>query len=196
MKLTRAELKLRNKIIAEQLLRKEPDGSWTFTYQQIGDSHGLTRERIRQIGVKGGIADRHSQRRKENAQLRKAVNKNAPTCSVEHCNNKVKIVERPKLKYATSGRCTDHGRDMVLITCAWCGKKQERERYHVFRDHHKNALRKVPQTRWFCNNFCQGKFIGQEYGFAAHPENAGTKKRNGPMSGVTLEDLEKAAEKQ
>jgi hypothetical protein len=129
-------------------------------------------------------------------QKQQAVRDAVPECAVEHCSNDVKIIEKPKLRYALNGRCADHGRDMVLITCAWCGKESERERYHAHTDHRikSNPFRTKPQKNWFCDNKCQGQFIGREYGFVAHPENSRLNSPRGPMYGISLDDLKASAD--
>ena len=166
--LSKAQLKVRNREIVKQLRETSDDGRFRHTYQTIGDLWGITRERVRQVGKMAGNANRNDALKERNQITRDS----APKCAIEHCSNKVKVLETATVTYSTTGRCADHGRDVVLITCAECGKQTERESYQVRSDHKKNKLRTKPQTQWFCDNHCQGKFIGREYGFIAHPENA------------------------
>jgi hypothetical protein len=188
--LSKAKLKERNRQIVDLLRETKPDGSYYSTLEEIGAAYNLTRERVRQIGVMAGVPDRNKTRRDR----QQAIRDNVPECAVEHCSNDVKIIEKPQLRYSATGRCEDHGRDMVMITCAECGKESERERYHVYTDHRikTNRFRNAPQKNWFCDNTCQGKFMGREYGFVKYPEHAGRSKA-GPMQGVTLADLKATA---
>ena len=198
--LSKAQLTERNRQIVELLRETKPNGEYRNTYQEIGDAYGLTRERVRQIGKRSGNADRHI----AYLERQQVIRDNAPECATEHCSNKVRIIETPSLRYSTTGRCVDHRRDMVLITCAYCGKESERERYQVHTDHRidANPFRSKPQTKWFCNNKCQGQFIAREYGFIAHPENRKydtgtggqrTYRKRGKLYGVPLADLKASA---
>lgn len=189
--LSKAQMKIRNREIVELLRERNPDGTFSFTYQDIAATYRITRERVRQIGRMGGSANRAAVLK----QLNQEIKDSAPECAIEHCSERVKVLGSSRFYYAANGRCKNHGRDVVLITCAQCGKKSERERYHVHVSHRSNRLRSKPQERWFCDNKCQGKFIGREYGFIAHPENSnGGKSGSGPMSGVTLADLKALAD--
>jgi hypothetical protein len=190
--LSKAQLTERNRQIVDLLRETTRTGKFYSTLQEIGDTYSITRERVRQIGAIAGVPSRT----KVNARERQAIRDNAPECTVEHCSNKVKVIEFPSLRYSAYGRCADHGRDVVLITCAECGKESERERYNAYTDHRikTNSFRTKPQENWFCNNICQGKFIGREYGFIAHPENSARSKSKGIMYGVTPADLKKFAD--
>jgi len=188
MGLTKAALNARDLNIGEMLNRRKPSGEYAYTLELIGDSYSITRERVRQIGKKLGITARQADFNIRKKKLRD----DAPQCSVGHCNGKVKILNSNGGIGRYAKRCKAHGRDVVLITCAECGKESERERYQVHTGHRPNPVRTKPQEHWFCNKLCQGRFIGREYGFTAHPENS-YQAKTGRMHGVSLAELREQA---
>ena len=192
--LNKAQTKERNRKIVDMLRRTKPEGGFYWTLEDVGDRFGITRERVRQIGSKAGLPSRTQVWRQEQQRIRN----NAPDCLILHCNNPVKIVTvhgSSRIGYSATGRCVDHGRDVVLITCAFCGKVTERESYVVKQGDRPNKVRRKPQEQWFCNKICQGKYIGEHHGFTAHPENSGRNKRSdGILHGMTLDDLKASVE--
>jgi hypothetical protein len=55
---SKSQLKKRNREIIELLRDTEPDGSFCFTLQSIASAYGLTRERVRQIGMMANLPPR------------------------------------------------------------------------------------------------------------------------------------------
>lgn len=191
--LSKAQLKERNRKIVDMLRRTKPNGKFYSTLEEVGDRFSMTRERVRQIGGKAGLPSRTQVWH----QTQQSIRDNAPDCLIAHCGNTVKIITTQGSKrvgYSATGRCADHGRDVVLITCTFCGKVTERESYTVKAGNRPNKVRRKPQEQWFCDKTCQGKYIGENHGFVAHPENSGRNRRAGLMNGVTFADLKASAE--
>ena len=190
MGLTKVQLQKRDKDIVKMLVLTTNEGHFKFTFEEIATVHTITRERVRQIGNTAGLPTRT----KALDDRRKVFHNNAPECSIEHCKNRVKVSSKSSWSYLA--RCADHGRDVVLITCSYCGKESERERYAAYTDHRikTNRLRTKPQRHWFCDKTCMGRFIGNEYGFVAHPENMYYEKKKGRTTSLTLKDLKDLAE--
>ena len=190
MPITKAAARQRNEAIRKMLAQRNEHAAYVYTYQEIGDIYSITRERVRQIGKQVGLSGRWAVR----AEMVQRMWDDAPVCAVEHCENTLEVLMQPKPHYSSTKRCAIHGRDMVLITCSWCGKESERERYQAYSDHRSNAVRRgKKQKNWFCDKTCQGKYIGENFGFVAHPENMRNLKGEG-VSSLSLEDLKKIAE--
>ena len=191
--LNKAQLKERNRNIVDMLRKTKPEGGFYNTLQDVADKYNLTRERVRQIGNKAGLKTRTQVWRQE----QQMMIDNAPNCLISYCNNTVRIIKPEgtgRISYSATGRCVDHGRDVVRITCAFCGEVTERERYVVNAGGRPNKVRTKPQEQWFCDKTCQGKYIGENHGFVAHPENSGRKRSHGILYGVTLDDLKASVE--
>ena len=109
----------------------------------IGRHFGISRERIRQVFEQAGY--RHPP-------FSSAVLRENRTCVQIGCSTQ--FLARPKERL---GNCPDHrGQSIrrtprVTITCAACGKRQER----------RVTLIRSPTGLSFCNNQCQGAWLGR-----------------------------------
>ena len=104
----------------------------------------ISRERIRQIFEQAGY--RHPP-------FTRTVQRETRTCAQIGCSTQ--FLARPKQRLAT---CPEHrGQPIrrtarVTITCAACGKRQER----------RVTLVRSPTGLSFCNNKCQGAWLGRQ----------------------------------
>ena len=54
----------------------------------------------------------------------------------------------------------------IPVVCSECGQIFHRSQYKI-----KSGINKYNQKLFFCSKKCQGRYLGQEYGFKRHPEN-------------------------
>ncbi len=129
------------------------------TLREIGDKFGISRERVRQI----------------------LAEENLPTVSLRKrflCNYCGKVI-RKQNKLFCNTKCF-HEYTQVTLTCDYCGESFNRGMARV-----RGILRptftrqKGHSVMFFCNNICKGKYAGANYGFMAHPENAGKGRKEG-----------------
>ena len=118
------------------------------TLQVIGDEFGVTRERVRQILLEEG---------KPTVAYRQ-------TYLCTQCGKDVGVV--PKL--FCSPKCR-HEYGHIKIACTYCGQLKE---YNV-----KQLVWYIKHGRhgtdfFFCSKRCQGRWLVENHGFTAHPENA------------------------
>jgi len=138
-----------------------------YTLQAIGDKFGVTRERIRQIlnehygNTRRGLITRES--------LAKFLKCSATTLGKMEKQGILKPTHRGRLHLYNRDEAekatlrTVHHLIMPYIEkiCEECGRKFYVKPYNI---------REVSPRR-FCSKFCQGKWVGNHYGFTAHPEN-------------------------
>lgn len=117
-----------------------------LTLERIGQHYGISRERIRQVLAKAGVLERPRLH-----VFRQCVNcKNeVSTFSSKHCSACLTRIHAPILVY-----CQSCGAEILRSKGAYnAGQKQS------------NPLRHgKPQSRWFCNKICQGRWFGKNHG--------------------------------
>ena len=144
-----------------------------WTMADIAYEVGVSRERVRQIFKKNGLTSIFT---RTHPLHRQAYPRNTcPTCGGPKSYN-------AKLCPTCSGVW------QVELTCSECGKTFWRdELLQKKRDKRNPNHGQVA----YCGNVCQGKAVGRRFGFTAHPENAGGRRkefclRGHPMSGDNL----------
>jgi len=144
-----------------------------YTLQEIGDKCGVTRERIRQI---------LNQYYPDNAQRpNHLVSRNKFAVLVGHSLYLLSKMESEGLlspirrgslrlyhkedsdtvKALIQARLAAQRKPIIELTCEVCGSKFYRKSYRI---------RKNSPGR-FCSKECLGVFLGNNYGFKAHPQN-------------------------
>jgi hypothetical protein len=146
---------------------------YKHTLQTVGDTFGISRERVRQITSKAGFS------RKPAAQRRL---QDAPECKSVGCTEKMNW----KRGEGYVKQCHKHryAKETVSLVCSWsgCGIQFTRPVYSHRPNYNrgKKGIGKtgvryfVPETEqkeFFCTKSHQGKWLAETHGFPAHPEN-------------------------
>jgi hypothetical protein len=130
---------------AVELKRKNP----CLTLEAIGDSLGVTRERVRQILQEHGFDTK----------------RRIKTRICAGCGRVYRVSEGGR-KY--------HSREcwkksiLIPVACASCGKIMWHREKHVLAQ-----LSTRGYQRMFCSRACKGQWVGLNRGFGVHPTNAG-----------------------
>lgn len=146
---------------------------YNHTLQTVGDTFGITRERVRQIISTVGFS-------RKSVTLRRL--QDAPECKSTGCTERMNWLRRGG--YAE--QCHKHmfNRETVSLICSWsgCGIQFTRPVYSHRPNYNrgKTGIGKtgvpyfVPETKqkeFFCTKSHQGKWLAETHGFPAHPEN-------------------------
>lgn len=144
-----------------------------LTLQAIGDRVGVTRERIRQIleehygttKISGFIfRDRLARLIGCSSSYLFSLEKRGVLNPIHRGSYYLYDREESEKAALAVARQKEH---WAILVCDECGGTFERERSQV------TFKTKKGQKLWFCSRYCFGKYAGEHYGFAAHPENAG-----------------------
>lgn len=117
------------------------------TLNEIGAKYGVTRERVRQVLSRAGkVTSAYHQ-----TYLCIQCGKDMGTEEKLFCNKQCRY---------------DYGH--IKIACSYCGKFQEYSiKWLIWQIEHG---RRSPDL-FFCSQYCHGKWLGENHGFAIHPEN-------------------------
>lgn len=133
-----------------------------WTQHELAVMFGLSRERIRQI--------------RQELHLEAYIKARIDTQNIPHlCKECGKLVSKnPNGSYNRycSRECRFiRRRTTIELVCHECGKK-----FTLDKSQYNNTMkiRRLPYR--FCSKKCFGKYMGNNYGFAAHPENARPRK--------------------
>jgi hypothetical protein len=124
--------------IIEKVILIRKNNPCLYLYN-IGDIVGLSGEAVRQILKSHGLPTRHR---------------------IKHliCNNCGKELNGTN-KFFCSRKCQSEF-NTVSLSCSYCGTIINRKIYNV----RKVIMRRDPKL-FFCNKYCQGKYIGNKHGF-------------------------------
>ena len=112
--------------------------------QAIADRLGITRERVRQILQKVNLPTR--------------AYKVPKLCA--YCGD---VIDKPYRKKYCSTDC--HNKDtFVQVSCSYCGNLHTRHKSYVICN-----TRRSGGDYFFCNNVCQGKYLGTHWGKLPSP---------------------------
>lgn len=132
-----------------------------LTLQQIGNKVHLTRQRVQQILAGEGLPTAAYRRdRRFVCRCGKTIE---PTI--------YKSGNRYYSQYC-SKRCRFEAFN-VPLACSSCGQISWRKQSQMLHYDKPYAHRLRQKTYVFCSRKCQGKYLGEHFGFAAHPENSG-----------------------
>lgn len=144
-----------------------------LTLQAIGDRVGVTRERIRQILEEhygtteiSGFITRERLARLIGCSSSYLVSLEKRGVLNPIYRGSAYLYDREESEKAALAVAQMRQRRVTLV-CDECGRAFERERSQV------TFKTKKGQKLWFCSRYCLGGYVGEHYGFAAHPENAG-----------------------
>lgn len=144
-------------MINRELVKIERVLSPEATLKQIAAKFGITRERVRQILAKANLPTRHR----------------TPGKSYYACNNCGRVFP-PHGSRSPNIFCSwecfklyHQANKFATLACDECGK------LFKLRYTQLSARVKHGQKHFFCSRSCNGRSVGKNYGFSAHPENAG-----------------------
>lgn len=159
--------------IATYLAERYPCEALPFgALVEVGKVFGVTRERVRQIAKANGFASYRDQERETRVIPGRAGRTLCRDCGKPYGG------KRFAENHVSRTRCPDCR--WVMIDCAQCGKPKKVATYDYI-SHlspataQSRAEKGQPQYtgRVFCDHECQGRWMGINVGFRAHPENAG-----------------------
>lgn len=123
------------------------------TLEEIGSRFGVSRERARQILSEAGKPTRKYIQRYQCFQCGKDMG------------------SQPKLFCSPECR-RNYG--WIKVACSYCGQLREYSaKWLIWQIEHGKHSREL----FFCSKYCQGKWLAENHGFIAHPENVGHDKR-------------------
>jgi hypothetical protein len=142
---------------SRELVIKKRELNPCATIQQIGDEFGISRERVRQILASENLPTRHWVQRRF------------------ICNNCGMTFTRArnKSRIFCSAKCKKEYYHATL-RCDACGQLYSIPYFLV------QGCIRLGCQHFYCSASCSKRTIGKEFGFAAHPENTGTRFKGQP----------------
>lgn len=130
------------------------------TYDDIGKEIGISRERVRQIGVRYGVEALTGNRRRGRPQ-----NFYSHECADSVCTNQIVGGKVRRKKYCSS-ECRKQNAVKYEVTCSVCNK-------HIVATGVRASARKQydkkRKTKYkFCSKKCQSTYVGTEWGFGKY----------------------------
>lgn len=149
------------------------------TLVEIGEKYGVSRERVRQILASEG---------KETHHYVKGRTFICNNCGVSYQTHTKRGEKGHYSKLYCQG-CKGKVTRKIPVSCDVCGTITYRYAAHIL---NKQTVNGKVRERFFCGSRCKGLWVGEHYGFTAHPENslAGRKERIHDWDAIYQKHLE------